>query len=46
MKKSGTAGALSNKIKFIRTTAEGNWTLLEEIIITAVVRGVEQEVSE
>lgn len=44
-KKYGTAEALSNQIKFIRTTEDGNWTLTEDILITAVVRGVSQEVA-
>ena len=38
IKKYGTAGSLSNKIQFIRTTADGSWTLTEDETITAVVR--------
>ena len=42
--KYGNAGALSNQIKLIRTTAEGSWTLTEDIKIIAIIRGVAQEV--
>lgn len=42
-KRYGTAGTLSNKIKFYRTEADGNWTLEEEALLTAIVRGVSQE---
>lgn len=42
----GEAGALSNTIAFHRTEDDGNWTLEEDELITVVVRGVAQEVSE
>lgn len=41
-KEVGTSGARSNKIQFYRTSAEGSWTLDEDLILTCVVRGVEQ----
>jgi len=46
IKKYGEAGALSNTIAYHRTASDGNWTLEEDELITVVVRGVAQEVSE
>ena len=46
IKKYGEAGALSNTIAYHRTEDDGNWTLEEDELITVVVRGVAQEVSE
>ena len=42
-KEVGTTGALSNKIQFYRTSSDGSWTLEEEALLTAIVRGVTQE---
>ena len=44
-KRYGTAGTLSNKIQFYRTSADGSWTLSEAVTLTAIVRGVEQSTS-
>lgn len=41
-KEVGQAGALSNKITFYRTEADGNWVLYEDITMTFVIRGVAQ----
>lgn len=41
-KEVGQAGALSKKIAFYRTEADGNWVLNEDITMTFVVKGVAQ----
>ena len=38
MQKFGDVGDLSNQIKFLRDTEDGNWTLIRDIEITAVIR--------
>ncbi len=40
-KEVGNAGEQSNKITMYRTSADGSWTLEEELILTEIVRGVE-----
>lgn len=45
-KEVGEAGALSNKITFYRTEADGNWVLYEDITMTFVIRGVAQNGTE
>ena len=40
-KESGTSGSLSNKITIYRTSADGSWTLEEDLILTCIVKGVE-----
>lgn len=42
-KESGTVGELSNEILMHRTTADGNYTLPEDITLTVVVQGVNDE---
>ncbi len=41
-KEVGVAGQISNKIKMHRTAADGNYTLLEDVVLEAVVTGVSE----
>lgn len=43
IKKFGEDGTLSNKIRFNRTEADGNWILEGNLTVTQIVRGVSQD---
>lgn len=41
-KEVGESGAVSNKIQMYRTSTDGSYTLTEDAILKAIVRGVDQ----